>query len=135
MKEIDILKERIKELQNIIMSRKIIKILLKKIINNYFDSYTIVKENKNNHIYNVKLKEKKYKSMINVINNLIDAIYKENKIIHIEGAIKKIIDILNSNTTYGDLLNICDKILEKNDLAKIKDLFEKKIITLTKCYP
>ena len=26
-------------------------------------------------------------------------------------------------------------ILEKNDLSKIKDLFDEKIITLTKCYP
>jgi hypothetical protein len=105
MKEIDILKERIKELQNIIVSRKIIKILLKKIINNCFDSYTIVNENKKYHIYDVKLKEKKYKSMINVANNLFDAIYKENK------------------------------ILEKDDLSKIKDLFDEKIINLTKCYP
>lgn len=72
-----------------------------------------MKENKKYHIVNVKLKEEKYKNMINVVNSIIDSIYQANTINHIEGAINKIIDILNVNTTYGDLLNICQKILAK----------------------
>ena len=113
MKELDKLKERIKKLQHLIVCRKIIKIILKIIIINCFDSYNIMKENKKYHIVNVKLKEEKYKNMINVVNSIIDSIYQANTINHIEGAINKIIDILNVNTTYGDLLNICQKILAK----------------------
>ena len=134
-KEIDVLKKRIKELQDIIISRKIIKIILKKIIINCFESYSFAKEDKKYCIKDVKLKKKEYNGMVKVVNNLINTIYKENKIIHIEGAINRIIDILNTKTTYGDLLNICETILEKNDLSKIKQLFKEKIITLENCYP
>ena len=134
-KEIDVLKKRIKELQDIIISRKIIKIILKKIIINCFESYSFAKEDKKYYIKDVKLKKKEYNGMVKVVNNLINTIYKENKIIHIEGAINRIIDILNTETTYGDLLNICETILEKNDLSKIKQLFKDKIITFENCYP
>ena len=134
-KEIDVLKKRIKELQDIIISRKIIKIILKKIIINCFESYSFAKEDKKYCIKDVKLKKKEYNGMVKVVNNLINTIYKENKIIHIEGAINRIIDILNTKTTYGDLLNICETILEKNDLSQIKKLFKEKIITLENCYP
>ena len=65
---------------------------------------------------------------------MIDAIFKANKILNIEGAINKIIDILKSKTTYGDLINICQKILPKNYLTKIKTLFDEKIITFSNCY-
>lgn len=101
-KEVDILKERIKELQEIIIGRKIIKIILKTIIINCFESYSLIKQNKKYQVVNVKLKNSKYGDMINVVNNLIDGIFKANKIIHIDGAINKIVDIINNNTTYGD---------------------------------
>jgi len=133
--EIEKLKQRIKELQNIIVGRKIIKLLIKVIIINCFNSYTIIKDNKKYHIGNVQLKDGKYKGMIVVVNNLIDTIFKANKIIHMEGSINKIIDILNSRTTYGDLIDICETILTQNDLKKIKKLFDEKIISVKKCYP
>ena len=133
--EIEKLKQRIKELQNIIVGRKIIKLLIKVIIINCFNSYTIIKDNKKYHIGNVQLKDRKYKGMIVVVNNLIDTIFKANKIIHMEGSINKIIDILNSRTTYGDLIDICETILTQNDLKKIKKLFDEKIISVKKCYP
>ena len=130
--EIEKLKQRIKELQNIIVGRKIIKLLIKVIILNCFNSYTIIKDNKKYHIGNVQLKDRKYKGMIVVVNNLIDTIFKANKIIHMEGSINKIIDIVNSHTTYGDLIDICEKILTQNDLKKIKKLFDEKIISVKK---
>ena len=72
--------------------------------------------------------------MIFVVNNLIDTIYKANKIIHIEGAIDKIIDIINVDIKYVDLVNICENIIKKNDLDKIRALFDEKIINFVNCY-
>ena len=37
---------------------------------------------------------------------LIEIILKKNKIIHIDGEINKIIDIINDKTTYDDILKL-----------------------------
>ena len=83
-KEIDILKERITELQNIIIGRKIIKIILKTIIMNCFNSYSLKKVNKKYQVDNVILKKKEYANMINDVKKIIEAIFKDKKILNIK---------------------------------------------------
>ena len=45
------------------------------------------------------IKDKKYINIVNVANKIIEAIFRENIIIHIDKEFNKIIDIINSNTT------------------------------------
>ena len=134
-KTIEKLKEIIKELQDIIIRRKMLKIILKKIILNCFESFSIEANNKKYYIENVILKDKKYSSMINISNNILDAIFQSNRIIHIDGAIHRLIDLINNETTYGDLLDICEKSIKKNDLQLIKKLFDENLLSLKVCYP
>ena len=134
-KTIEKLKEIIKELQDIIIRRKMLKIILKKIILNCFESFSIETNNKKYYIENVILKDKKYSSMINISNNILDAIFQSNRIIHIDGAIHRLIDLINNETTYGDLLDICEKSIKKNDLQLIKKLFDENLLSLKVCYP
>lgn len=133
-KTIEKLTEIVKELQEIIISRKILKIIIKKIILNCFKTFDIIAENKKNYITNVKLKEEKYGKMINISNNILDAIFQSNRIMHIDGAIHRLMDAINNKTTYGDLLDIYEKTIKKKDFEPIKKLFEDKLLILKTYY-
>ena len=69
--------------------------------------------------------------MVNYINHLIEAITTTNGIIHLIDTINKSITIINKNTTFGEIINICDleiKQVEKNEINSIKSLFTDKSI-------
>ena len=121
-KEIQKLKERINELQNLFVGRKLIKIILKIIIEYCFQNYSA----EGTTIQVKGLKDKKYIPYIKIANNLIEIVLKKNKIIHIDGEINKIIDIINDKTTYGDILNLVKDSLKKNDFQNILDLLKEK---------
>ena len=53
---------------------------------------------------------------------------KKNKIIHIDGEINKIIDIINDKTTYGDILNLVKDSLKQNDFQNILDLLKENLL-------
>ena len=56
-------------------------------------------------------------------NKIIEAIFRENIIIYIDKDFNKIIDIINSNTIYGNILEICDKsLLEKQEVDLIRQI-------------
>ena len=123
-KEIISLKIRIKELQGILVGRKILKILLKIIIKNCFDNYY-----GQGTVINVqKLIEPKYFPYIKIANNLIDIVLTKNKIIHINNEINNIIDIINENSTYGDILLLVKNVLKKNDYENIQNLLNEKLL-------
>lgn len=123
-KEIISLKIRIKELQGILVGRKILKILLKLIIKNCFDNYY-----GQGTVINVqKLIEQKYFPYIKIANNLINIILTKNKIIHINNEINNIIDIINENSTYGDILLLVKNALKKNDYENILNLLNEKLL-------
>ena len=121
-KEIQELKERINELQSLFVGRKLIKIILKIIIEYCFQNYSA----EGTTIQVKGLKDKKYIPYIKIANNLIEIVLKKNKIIHINGEINKIIDIINDKTTYGDILNLVKDSLKKNDFQNILDLLKEK---------
>ena len=121
-KEIQELKERINELQNLFVGRKLIKIILKIIIEYCFQNYSAT----GTTIHVQELKDKKYIPYKKIANNLIEIILKKNKIIHIDGEINKIIDIINDKTTYGDILNLVKDSLKQNDFQNILDLLKEK---------
>lgn len=61
--------------------------------------------------------------MIYAANKIIRSIFKENFIIHIGKEFNKIIIIVNWNTTYGNILDICDKsLLEKLEIDMIRQI-------------
>lgn len=123
-KEIKELKIKIKELQNVLVGRKLIKIILKIIIENCFKNYYSI----GNTINVQELKNQKYCPFKKIANNLIDIILKNNKIIHINDEINQIIDIINNKTTYGDILNLIKDSLKQNDYENILKLLNEKLL-------
>lgn len=127
VERLKLLEKKVNELQGIIIGRKIIKLIIKKILKNCFIDYQIIINKKG--IYEINkatLKDSKYAGMVNVINHLIEAITTTNGIIHLIDTIDKSITIINKNTTFGDIINICDlaiKQVKKNDINSIKSLF------------
>ena len=124
-KEISSLKEKIIILQGVLIGRKLMKILLKKICENCFNSIVLSSTKKQLKIINVTYKYIKYKysKMMDIANRILKALYETNQIIHIDGEISQIIDIINSNTTYGEILEICKKsFIKKNDADKFREL-------------
>lgn len=127
--EIKALKSQIKELQSLLIGRKIIKILLRIIIENCFVAYKIEK----NAINFAQFKAEKYIPYKNIANNLIKILFGKNGIIHINDEINEIIDIINDESTYGDILLVIKNFLKKNDYDNIKDLLEEKLLFNKKC--
>ena len=75
--------------------------------------------------------------MVNDVNQLIESISTTNGIIHLIDIINKSIKIINKNTTFGDMINICDlpiKQVKKNDIDSIKLLFTDKSILNNNAY-
>ena len=63
------------------------------------------------------IKNAKYINIVHMANKIIEAIFWENIIIYIDKDFNKIIDIINSNKIYGNILEICDKsLLEKQEV-------------------
>ena len=120
-KENIIMKESLKQMENkmnqlqgIIIGRKLIKIIIKAIIKNCFINYQILENEKGFYsIYNATLKDKKYFPIIKIINNLIEAITTTNGIIHLIDSISKSITNINKNSTFEDIINICQMAIEK----------------------
>jgi hypothetical protein len=123
-KEIQKLKSQIKELQSLFVGRKIIKILLKIIINNCFEVYG----SNGNEITVRKYKDQKYIPYQKISNNLIRVIMEKNKILHINDEINSIIDIINDKSTYGEILNVIKPSIKKNDFDNIRQLLEEKFL-------
>ena len=77
-------------MQEYLIGHKLIKLLLKKILEKCFESFSIIiDENKAYKIENAKLTNHKYKIMINVVNKILKVLNDTNKIIHIEDRIHK----------------------------------------------
>ena len=69
------------------------------------------------------IKNAKYINIVYMANKIIEAIFRENIIIYIDKDFNKIIDIINSNTIYGNILEICDKsLLEKQEVNLIRQI-------------
>ena len=132
------IENKINELQGIIIGRKIIKIIIKKILTNCFINYKIQLNTKGIYeIKNVTLKDIKYLGMDKVINHLIEAITNTKGIIHIIDVISNSITVINKNTTFGDIINICEaaiKQVKKNDINIIKSLFSDNSILNNNIY-
>ena len=133
VKKLKLMENKINELQGIIIGRKIIKIIIKKILKNCFIDYQILINTKG--IYEINkatLKDDKYVGMVNEVNHLIEALSTTKGIIHLIDTINKSITIINKNTTFGDIINICDlaiKQIKKNDIDSINvRLYGKKIL-------
>lgn len=102
-----------------------IKLLLKKILEKCFKSFSIAIDAKKIYkIKNVNLTDNKYRKMINVVNKILKVMHVTSKIIHIEDNIHKIIDIINSKTTYGDISKICQHLLPKNEIEIINEILK-----------
>jgi hypothetical protein len=135
LERLKLMENKVNELQGIIIGRKIIKIIIKKILKNCFIDYQILVNVKG--IYEINkatLKDDKYVGMVNVVNHLIEAISTTNGIIHLIDTINKSITIINKNTTFGDIINICDlaiKQIKKNDIDSINVRFYGKKILIT----
>ena len=72
--------------------------------------------------------------MIKNANKIIKVLFNTKKIIHLDGEINQIIDIINAKTTYSDIFQICDhSFLDKNDVTIIKDLLLEKNLLCTIC--
>ena len=122
--EILFLKKKINDLQGIIIGRKLIKILLKKIIDNCFEKIFLSSDFK---IRYVLPKEQKYINMVNVANRMIEILIKTNHIVYINGEIHPLFDLISPNTTYGDILNILKQsFVKQNDIVLIKELLDEK---------
>jgi hypothetical protein len=133
-KEVELLKSRVMELQEYLIGRKLIKLLLKKILEKCFDSFSFtIDENKTYKIQKAKLTNNKYTRMINVVNKILKALHETNKIIHIEDNIHKIIDIINSKTTYGDISKICKDLLPKNKIDLINEVLKENQLYFQAC--
>ena len=135
LERLKLMENKVNELQGIIIGRKIIKIIIKKILKTCFIDYQILVNVKG--IYEINkatLKEYKYVGMVNEVNHLIEALSTTNGIIHLIDTINKSITIINKNTTFGDIINICDlaiKQIKKNDIDSINVRFYGKKILIT----
>lgn len=130
--EVKFLKERIIMLQSKLIGRKLLKILLKKICENCFDSISLSSDYT---IINVHYKDQKYVNMKGIANRILDALFKTNHIVHIDGEINEIIDIINSNVSYGRIFEICKKsFFKKNDADIIEQLLNDKDLYNQICY-
>ena len=72
--------------------------------------------------------------MVNEVNHLIEALSTTKGIIHLIDKINKSITIINKNTTFGDIINICDlaiKQIKKNDIDSINVRLSGKKILIT----
>ena len=138
LERLKLMENKVNELQGIIKGRKIIKIIIKKILKNCFIDYQILINTKG--IYEINkatLKDNKYVGMVNVVNHLIEALSTTKGIIHLIDTINKSITIINKNTTFGDIINICDlaiKQIKKNDIDSIKLLFTDNYILNNNVY-
>ena len=75
--------------------------------------------------------------MVIIVNHLIEAITTTNGIIHLIDTINKSITLINKNTTFGGVINICDlaiKQVKKNDIDSMKLLFTDKSILNNNVY-
>ena len=123
-KQISALKEKINMLQGILIGRKLMKIIVKKIYEHCFENIVISSNKKYIEIIKVTYKERKYSKMMEIANRILKALYETNHINTIDGEINQIIDIINSKTTYGQILEICKKsFFKKNDADTIRNLF------------
>ena len=109
-RQVKVLSQKNYELQLIIISRKIVKIILKYIISNCLLSFTL--ENKSNNISSIILKGLapfKQEDVLNTLNELIKKNRSSNKVMYIERDIYNNLEILKG---YGkeiflkDLINI-----------------------------
>ena len=94
-KQVQDLSQKNKELQLIIISRKLVKIILKYIISNCLLSFT--RENKSNNLKSLVLKALapfKQEDVINTLNELIEKNRSSNEVMNIEGAIYNNLEIL-----------------------------------------
>ena len=117
-KQVQDLSKKNKELQLIIISRKLVKIILKYIISNCLLSFT--RENKSNNLKSLELKEFtpfKQEDVINTINKLIEKNRSSNEVMHIEGAIYNNLEILKG---YGREIFLKDLIEMLNVDNKVK---------------
>ena len=123
------LEKKNKELQIIIISRKLVKIILKYFIKNCLKSFSLDKES--NRINTLALKKEFYffdqKKIMEILNELIIKNMNSNEIIHLEGFINDNLEIIKA---YGE------EIYLKN-LIEILNIDEKKkdyLINIAKCY-
>ena len=122
--EILFLKKKINDLQGIIIGLKLIKILLKKIIDSCFERIFLSSDFKIRFAF---VKAEKYINMVHVANRMIEILIKTNHIVHINGEMHPLFDLVSSNTTYGDILNILKQsFVKQNDIFLIKELLEEK---------
>ena len=108
-KQIEDLKEKNNQLQIIIISRKLIKIILKYIISNCLESFTL--EEKSNKLNSSKIKgNTKFdkNKVMGILNKLIDKNKESNFIMHIEGAINDHLEILKKLGTEIYLNNLIE---------------------------
>ena len=110
-KEIVELKRKYKELQKILISRKIIKIIIKYIIIYCIKYFTMEDNSCKLNDLTIKYSQLNSNKVKEIINSLIVKNRQLNKTIHLEGGIDKIIELLNeygNKITFSDLINIID---------------------------
>ena len=117
-KQVQDLSQKNKELQLIIISKKVVKIILKYIISNCLLSFTL--ENKSNYLSSIILKEFapfKQEDVMNTLNELIKKNRSSNEVMHIEGAIGDNLEMLKG---YGNEIFLKDliKILNVDNKEK-----------------
>lgn len=117
-KQVQDLTQKNNELQLIIISRKIVKILLKNIISNCLLSFNL--ENQSNNISSIVMKgipPFKQEEVVYVLNELIRKNKSSNEIMHIEGSIHNNLEILKG---YGRKIVLKDLIMILNIDNKTK---------------
>ena len=117
-KQVQDLSQKNKELQLIIISRKLVKIILKYIISNCLLSFT--RENKSNNLKSLVLKALapfKQEDVINTLNELIEKNRNTNEVMHIEEDIYNNLEILKG---YGREIFLKDLIEMLNVDNKVK---------------
>ena len=110
-KEIVELKRKYKELQKILIPRKIIKIIIKYIIIYCIKYFTMEDNSCKLNDLTIKYSQLNSNKVKEIINSLIVKNRQLNKTIHLEGGIDKIIELLNeygNKITFSDLINIID---------------------------
>ena len=123
--EVDQLKKKNIELQKIIISRKLIKIIIKYIIIYSIKNFTL--ENNSCKLNNLEMKYSQLnrEEVKEIINFLIAKNREINFKLHMEGGIDKIIELLNSygtKITFNDLLDIMQ--FDDNRSKLIKKIME-----------
>ena len=123
--EIKLLRIKYKEIQRVLISRKVIKIIIKYIIINSVKFFTM--EDNTCLLNNLQVKNSKLnsKKVMDIINSLIVKNKKINSKVHIVGGIDKIIELLYSFgnlITLGDLIELID--LDNETKKKIKKIIE-----------